>query len=62
MVGLDGTVPILNAMSEQRIPTIDITAGKPAVTSGEKFVTPQGHKAIKNGIKQSAKSGTKAER
>ena len=35
-------------MSEQRIPVINI----PAVTSGEKFVTPQGHKAIKNGIKR----------
>ncbi len=33
-------------MSEQRIPVVN----KP-VTSGEKFVTPQGHKAIKNGIK-----------
>ena len=34
-------------MSEQRIPVVN----KPVVTSGEKFVTPQGHKAIKNGIK-----------
>jgi len=34
-------------MSDQRIPIIN----KPTVTSGKKFVTPQGHKAIKNGIK-----------
>lgn len=39
-------------MADQRIPVID----KTPVNSGEKFVTPQGHKAIKNGVKRSSKN------
>lgn len=37
-------------MTDKRIPIVN----KPPVTSGQKFVTPQGHKAIKNGVKAKA--------
>ena len=39
-------------MTDQRIPVVN----KPTISSGEKFVTPQGHKAIKNGVKRASKS------
>ena len=39
-------------MTDKRIPIVN----KPTVTSGQKFVTPQGHKAIKNGVKAKADS------
>lgn len=39
-------------MTDQRIPVIN----KTPVSSGDKFVTPQGHKAIKNGVKRKNKN------